>query len=62
MFRTLVKRMGGITFSKIPSEEASKADRVVVLGCGWGGFQLVRLGLGAGGDLSCSSTFELMNV
>jgi hypothetical protein len=41
LYRSL-RRAAGSTLAKIPSQQASKGDRVVVLGSGWGGFQLVR--------------------
>jgi hypothetical protein len=41
LFRSL-RRYAGTTLSNIPSQQASKGERVVVLGSGWGGFQLVR--------------------
>jgi len=39
MFRSLIRRAES-SLSKIPGQQAAKGDRVVLLGSGWGGFQL----------------------
>lgn len=44
MLQKLLLERTQAVLSRLPNKTPAKGDRVVILGCGWAGFQLVRKG------------------